>query len=204
MREGQSLIEVLIGVGVGALFIIGAAAAIAPALRTNQAVTQVQTKTELGDELIQNVKAWAAGNWNNVLALATGTANSYYLNTATSSFTVASGSQSVVVGSTTYLRSFYLSDVYRDINGKITTTISGNYYDPSTKQVTATVSSSTYTFFLTRNANSVFDQTSWAGGSGQNNPITLVGTSYYAGNSISVSATGSIQLSGTGGNSCVL
>lgn len=201
-RSGQSLVELMVGIALGALFIVGAATAIAPALQTNKQVVQVQTKTELANELLDNTRAWAAGNWNNVLSLATGTSNLYYLNITTSSFTVATGSQSVAVGSTTYTRSFYLSDVYRDGNGNVTTTAAGNSYDPSTKQVTVAVGSSTYTFYLTRNVNNGFSQTSWAGSPGQSSALTLATTSYWAVINTAVTAMGSIQLTVPSGGSC--
>jgi hypothetical protein len=207
-RHGQSLVEILIGAALGVLLIAAGAALIAPALRTNTAVNQVQTRTELAKELSDNVKAWAAGNWNNLLSLATGTANTYSLNTTSSPFTVA-GVSTTTVASTTYLRYFYLNDVYRDVNGNVTSTASGNYYDPSTKQITvvigiasSTTPSSTYPFYLTRNTSNVFNQTSWAGGSGQNNPVTLVGTSYAAATSVSITATGSLQLAMPTGGTC--
>ena len=94
--------EVLVGIALGALLIIGAVAVIAPALRGNQRVAQVQTETQLAYQLSQNVQAWAAGNWNNILALATGTSNAYYLNASSSPFIVAGNSTTSGGGSATF------------------------------------------------------------------------------------------------------
>lgn len=456
--RGQSLVELLVGIAIGVIFIAGAATIIAPSLNINKQTTIVQTKTELATELAGNIKAWAAGNWNNVLSLATGTGNSYYLSTATSSFVVVaatttiintggsspgtisiisaaptstnpqegygttftqsfttlpqagdliavamtqtnggsgmigvtsitdnqgngnyilaasstdgiggtyiyyaknigtpSGTFTVTVtmsagaymdigiydirgadpsnpvpavnttstkgsgtnvltgtlspgtnaayigiltsdnesfggitpastwterwrelsasigtmddldlitsankavqwtvspsvsyvamltafnaqsittsesstfssgtttqsvgefinsGSTTYNRYFYVSDVYRDSNGNVTTTASGNNDDPSTKLVTVVVQASstpvtpafTTSFYITRNGSNNFTQASWAGSSGQNNPVTVAGTNFYADSDITITATGSIQLT-AGGSSCTL
>ena len=451
-RRAQSIAEVLIGVGIAAILIVGAIGIITPALRTSSSVEGVQAETETANEFSSNIRAWAAGNWNNILGLATGTANTYYLNTATSSVTVPgqgsgtttvstatitnvqnastsaefvnssfstdsaqftssttsgnaiivdlqvdigggtptiscsdpndvtstyvlaamspslsneasailyslnivggpqptvtcafspsakyiamaiheysgivlsgaldatstnsasnktafttgtsttaanselifgtfadatngsgdtytpgsgftkridqgtqtglvdedevwvgagavsasmtdavtrgyvaamatfepqttvtyspasapTGTQSIAIGSTTFTRYFYVNDVYRDANGNVTTTASGNNYDPSTKLVTVAVAPSStnpgtpgalsFSFYLTRGTNDGFTQTSWTGGSGHNGPFTFVGTTFAASNNITISATGSIQLS-SGGNSCVL
>jgi len=200
--KGQSLAEVLIGVGLGALFIMGSAAIIAPSLKTNTQVTQVQTSAALVKELSDNVRAWAAGNWNNVLSVSTGSANIYYLNTSNSPFVAlgTSTAESVIVGSTTYTRYFYVSDMYRDSSGYATSTASGNNYDPSTKQITvvASVASATstpisYTMYLTRNANSLFSQTSWSGGSGQNSAVTFVSNQYATSTNVSI-VSGQITL----------
>jgi hypothetical protein len=213
--KGQSIIELIIGIAIGAIFIVGSATVIAPSLQINKQTTIVQTKTELASELMNNVKAWAGGNWNNVLALATGTANTYYLNTAVSPFVASSSVESLGeltgTASLTYTRYFYLSDVYRDGNGNVTTTAVGNYYDPSTKLVTVVVQASSSPItsplilneYLTRNGSSNFTQTSWVGGAGQNNPVTIPSSTFAASADITITASGSIQLSG-GSASCVL
>lgn len=123
----------------------------------------------------------------------------------------STSTESVSIGGITYTRYFYLSDVYRDAGGNATTTAAGNNYDPSTKLVTIVATASTTpagtpfvtSFYLTRNQDNVFDQTSWAGGSGQTSPITVAKTDYAEETNVSVDATGSIQLS-IGNGSCVL
>lgn len=210
--RGQSLVEVLVGLAIGAIFMVGAAAVVAPALQITKQTTLIQTKAELANEDVSNIRAWAAGNWNNVLALATGTANTYYLQTATSSFIAAATTgESLSVGLSNYIRYFYLSDVFRDANGNVTSTASAATYDPSTKLITVVVNASssqasattTISFYLTRNMSNTFNQTSWIGGSGQAVPVTSVGTNYASSSNISITASGTIQLA-SGGNSCTL
>jgi hypothetical protein len=119
--------------------------------------------------------------------------------------------QAINVGTTTYYRYFSVNDVYRDSNGNVTTTVSGNtYYDPSTKKITVAVdvASSTlpqeaYTFYLTRNANDALNQTNWAGGAATTTDVTFITNQYSELSDITVSATGSLQLS-AGGGSCFL
>src|SRR5258708_35967491 len=163
-RQGQSLLEVLIGLGLGALFIIAGAGLIAPALQTNKQVKQVQANTQLANELVENIKAWSVGHWDTLLTLATGSTNTYYLNTTSSPFSIPGTSppptstESVSFVGTTFTRYFYLSDVYRDSSGYVTSTASGNAHDPSTKKAkglvqkaSSSTSAPTFLFYLTRN-----------------------------------------------------
>jgi hypothetical protein len=88
-RGGQSLAELLIGMALGAIFIIGAVTIIAPSLKGDQRVFQIQSESSLANELLSNVKVWGEGNWNSVLGAATGTSNTYYINASSSPFTLA-------------------------------------------------------------------------------------------------------------------
>jgi Tfp pilus assembly protein PilV len=208
------MIEILIGIALGTVLILSAGSLIAPSLRTNTKVNQVQTQTQLAKELADNVREWAAGNWNNIFSLATGTASGYYLNATTSPFTAVATSgfnvESVVAATTTYRRYFYLSDLYRTSGGNVTTTITGNNYDPSSKLVTIVVSASssnalgttTVNIYLTRNLSNAISQSSWAGSSGQTNPVTLIGTTYATSSNVVINA-GAIQLAPSAG-SCVM
>jgi type II secretory pathway pseudopilin PulG len=104
MREknnGQSLVEVLIAVAIGAILITGGVMLIVPALQSNSQATKVQAASLLGKQLLDNVRVWSEGNWNNVLALSTGTSYAYYMNTSISPFTVATGTESIVVVTST-------------------------------------------------------------------------------------------------------
>jgi type II secretory pathway pseudopilin PulG len=208
-RNGQSLIEVLVGTALAAIFIVGAAVLIAPALNINKSTTQIQNQTELAGELMGNVRAWANGNWNTMLSIATGTTNSYYLNTSSSPFSAASGTESVAVSGVVFTRYFYVTDVYRDTNGNVTSTVSANFYDPSTKQVNVAIglasstSPSIYVFYVTRNVNNAFGQSSWSGTSGQTNPVSIIDNNYAASSNVTIDMYGDIKLS-AGGSGCVL
>jgi N-acetylneuraminic acid mutarotase len=135
---GQSLVEILIAAGIGMLLVIAAVSIIAPALKTNTAAMQAQIVAALSKELSDNIRSWAQGNWNSVLALATSSANHYYLNTSVSPFAAVYGDEVVTVGSLTYKRYFSVDDMYRDSAGMATTTAAGNAIDPSTKKITLT------------------------------------------------------------------
>ena len=200
-RSGQSLVEVLIAVAIGAILITAAIALIVPSLSSNMQAAKVQVASSLGKELIDNVRVWSEGNWSNLLALATGSAKTYFLNTGSSPYTTSSvGSiQSVTVGTTTYRRYFYLSDVYRDILGNITST---GAYDPSTKQVTVGYSwlggpaTNTMSIFIVRAMNNIVAQDDWSGGSGQSGPETSSNNQFASSTNIDyTTTTGSIYVS---------
>jgi hypothetical protein len=144
-----------------------------------------------------------------MLSIATGTTNSYYLNTSSSPFSAASGTESVAVSGVVFTRYFYVTDVYRDTNGNVTSTVSANFYDPSTKQVNVAIglasstSPSIYVFYVTRNVNNAFGQSSWSGTSGQTNPVSIIDNNYAASSNVTIDMYGDIKLS-AGGSGCVL
>ena len=199
---GQSLIEILIAIGIGAILFVGAASLISPGLQTNRQVKLVQTGAAFGWELFDNVRVWS-GNWNNVLSLATGTASVYYLNTSSSPFTAISGTQSLAIGTTTYNRYFYLSDVYRDVNGNVTSTVSGNSYDPSTKKITVGYSwlgtaTTTITAYLTRNQTFIYEQNDWSGGPNWNGPATTTNNQFSTSTNMTYSTPGVVYATASG------
>ncbi len=212
-KKGQSLVEVLVAIAVGALLVIAAAGMIAPALRENKQAGKVQTAAALGKELGDNVRVLADRDWHSIANLATTSATNYYIVASSSPFTAATGTESVTVSTTTYSRYFHLDDVARDSNGNVVTSTSGGSNDPSTKKVTVGYSwpqgaTTTYSFYLTRYRNNVYDQTDWSGGSGQSGPTTSTNSQFSTSTSniVYASTTGSILLalgSGGGGSTSI-
>ena len=199
--KGQSLVEVLLAVAIGAILITAGVALIVPALQSNTQASKIQVASSLGKELLDNVRVWSEGNWNNVLSLATGTLNTYYLNASSSPFTAAGPGlvQSLVVGTSTYYRSFYLGDVQRDSGGNVVT--SGGTYDPSTKQITVVYgwpggTTSTMSTYVVRGKNTVFSQSDWSGGPNSSGPVTSTNNQFASSSNIDYStSTGVIYVS---------
>lgn len=166
-EKGQSLMDILVGTAIGVILIFAAVSAIAPALKTGTQAASTQTAAWLASGLLDNVKAWTDADWHNILGVATGTTNKYFLITSSSPYVATSGIESIMVSSTVYSRYFYVSDVFRVSSGSITT--SGGSYDPSTKQVTVVSgwtagTTSTVSEYLTRNRENVYNQTDWTSG----------------------------------------
>ncbi|HVO28606.1 MAG TPA: prepilin-type N-terminal cleavage/methylation domain-containing protein, partial [Candidatus Paceibacterota bacterium] len=126
-RSGQSLVEVLVGIAIAAIFIIGAAAVVAPSLQENKQTSQLQMKAELADELMGNVRSWAGGNWNSVLSLATGTANPYYLNTNVSPFTPSATSTAGTTTSTAAIALVQSASSSADYSSSAYSTVSATF-----------------------------------------------------------------------------
>jgi type II secretory pathway pseudopilin PulG len=177
-REGQSLIEILVAVGVGVILVVGAIATLSPSINTHANALRVQAASGLAKELLENVRAAGEGNWHTLDALATSSSNKYYLIASTSPFTATSGMERVLLATTSFTRYFYLDDVYRNVSGKIDA--AGTTLDPSTKKITVTYGwgsgTTSVISYLTRALGSVWTQTDWSAGSGQDGPITATGT----------------------------
>ncbi|MEY4731198.1 MAG: hypothetical protein RL681_144 [Candidatus Parcubacteria bacterium] len=198
IRRGQSLVEVLIAIAVGIIMVIGAITAIVPALRNQGGTVRLQVAVGLGKELMDTTRVFAESDWHNISALSTSSASHYYLNSTSSPFSVRAGDESVVVGTTTYVRYFSVDEVWRDSNGMIVS--SGGTLDPSTRKVTVAYSwigrptSSMVTYF-TRSRSYSYVQTDWSGGSGQEGPLTTVNNKYASSTGIDAMTTpGSMQI----------
>ena len=196
-KKGQSLIELLLGIAVGVIMVIGAIAVIVPSLKSNTDAGRVQAATALAKELLENVRAWSEGDWHNIANLNAGSANHYYVNAASSPFVSVAGDQSISLGGIAYTRYFYVDAVGR-AGGKILS--SGGVNDPSTKKVTASVSwagggPTTLVSYLTRSRNNVLRQTDWSGGGGQDGPITSMNNKFSSAQSVDfISTPGSIVI----------
>lgn len=202
-RKGQSLVEVLIALLVGAIMIGAGATIIASVLRSNTHTLRTQVGAGLAKELLENVSVWADSDWNNILALATTSENRYYLTTSTSPFTAVSGTESVQVGTTTYTRYFYMDEVNRNntSSGEDMIVTSGGANDPSTKKVTVIYrwpqsATNTLATYLTRARTSfVFSQTDWFGGPGQDVPVTSTDSRFSTSTNLyHATTTGSILI----------
>lgn len=94
-RRGQSLVEVLIAVAIGAILIIGGLALLAPVLRSGTQATRNQLGTALGRELMDNVRAVSEKDWHLIYNLSKTSSTRYFLVPGTSTQTVATGTESV-------------------------------------------------------------------------------------------------------------
>lgn len=196
-NSGQSLVEILVALAVGIIFVLGTIIAVQMSLKTGKDSEKIQTSAMFARELMDNVKIFAESDWHNISNLATTSANKYYLNTSNSPFTVVSGEESISVGTTTYSRYFYVDDVYRDGSGQITQ--SGGTLDPSTKKITIVYKwiggNDKYLItYLTRFKNMIFNQTDWSGGGGQDGPITSTNEKFSTSSNILFDSKGKIYL----------
>lgn len=218
-RAGQSLIEVLVGIVIGAVMVGAVAAIISPVLQLDTQTTRAQVASALGKELMDNVTVWAEANWHNIDTLATSSLYTYYLSTSTPTFTSSTGIEAVTVGSTTYGRYFFLEDVWREadcafnpddtciiVESSTSTNglpVNSVAIDPSMRKVTVVYiwppasSTNSIVGYLARSKNNFYLQTNWAGGSGFSGPTTNIVDRFSASVNVNVTtSTGSIILNG--------
>lgn len=168
-NSGQSLVELLVTIGLLAILF--------PALLTGFVVTRngraqqsqrLQATTYL-KEAQEALRIVRANGWTN---LANGT---YHPVLSGSTWVLSQGEETI---ETNLTRQIVISDVYRDINGNVVT--NGGVIDPSTKQITISVSwltplpsSVTATSYLTRHTSQAHIETTVADFTpGQSNPTT--------------------------------
>jgi len=215
-KRGQSLIEIIVAISIGAILIGGATAIIVPILRSNLETRNVQIATSLAQEYLDNVQAIAESNWHLIYTppSSKGPSSQFYLRATSTTYETLSGTTSTVVEGRTFTRYFSIENVNRTSCGvgNATTTATttcnmepGDSYiaeDPSTQKITATVSwpegrSISRSQYLTRSRNKVFVQTDWSGGPSPEPevPITAENNQFATSSNINyASTTGSIKI----------
>ena len=201
--RGQSLIELLVAIGVGVILVIAAVGSIVPALLLNRETTPMQTGTALGMELMNRVRVWSERDWHSVLAIATGSVNIYTITSSTSPFgavgVTSTAGEVLTIGTSTYHRYFYLGDVYRTTN-LTGSDGAGGAYDPSTKLVTVVYqlpsgATSSLMEYITRHGGNMYRQADWSGGPSANGPVTTTNNQFATSVNISyTTTTGSIYV----------
>jgi len=201
-RSGQSLIEILIAVAVGAILIGGVLTVISPSLRINTDARRTQIGAGIAKELAEGVRVLSESGWHSIADLAITSLNPHYLITSSSPFTATSGIEVVMVGTSTFNRYFYIDDVKRNLSGDIVE--GGSISDPSTKKLTVVYSwevgdPRSNSSYISRSRNYALIQDDWGGGPGQVGPISTTGTNSLFGTSTDIdysTSTGSIRIQG--------
>lgn len=195
-KAGQSLVEIIIALGIGAILIGFSTGILVLILKSNLQGGRTTSATELANQLLTDVSVVARNDWHAITNLTTGSSTVYYVTTSTP-FAVATGTQVITLEGVAYTRSFYVDTVARDSGGSIVT--SGGTTDPSTEKTTATVTwgnseSITTSAYMTRSRNEAFTQNNWSGGSGSEGPVTGPTSGYATSTNIDISTTGSIRV----------
>lgn len=180
---------------IGVILLVGGVSAIVPILKISSNVARIQTASSLGKELLENARVLAASNWHTLDSLSTSFANRYYVNASISPFTFATGTESIIVSTTTYTRFFYLDDVYRNLASPFEPGVAGGDYDPSTKKITVVYTwppnaSNTIVSYLTRVGDDVLFVNDWTGGGNQAGPLTVTSTNSSFATSSNIDYTG--------------
>lgn len=216
-KSGQYLIEVIIGVTIGAILIGAGITAIVPILKNNLETKNVQIASPLVQEYLEKIQNLADSDWFNIYdpPASKGESSQFYLISTGSTYEVASGATSTIVEGLVFNRHFSIENVNREFCGAGDITEEGSVLceggpgsigiidDPSTQKITVTVSWNneegliSRSRYITRSRNRSFTQTNWLGGYGQEGPITEENDKFATSTGVNYSASiGSITIEG--------
>ncbi len=176
-EAGQSLIEILIGVAIGAILIGGAAATITLTLRSNVQNKNIQIASSFSQAMLDQVSVYADADWHNIDVLSgIVPGNPYHLIASGSGFERKDGSKSDATEGIVFSTSFKVESVNRNQEtDAIESSSASTYEDPSTKKIISATTWSengqtadvTVNRYITRSRNLIFQQTNWKDGEGQ-------------------------------------
>ena len=95
-RSGQSLIEVIVGLAIGAILMGASAFAIAGMIQTNNTSQKWRSATALAQGLLTNTRAYGTANWQNLYGLSKGSGSDYFLNASGTTYNVVLGKEGVL------------------------------------------------------------------------------------------------------------
>ena len=201
-RGGQSLVEVLISIGMAAILLGSSVYIGRSVLRSNSDVKKTQAATNLAQELMDNARVYADANWSTFYNTSKGSANHYNIDSSGSTYVLASGDDVVTQNSVQFTRYFYAENVYRDSSSDAVSD-SGGVLDTSTQKVTVKVfwegkEGISISEYIARYRSYVFLQTDWSGGANQSlvNSLSSVGNLYSSASSVATGTAGQIKLDG--------
>jgi hypothetical protein len=169
-RRGQSLIELVIAITIGVLFITAGIGVITLSLRIDFQNKFSQTAGELTQEVIERVSTFANADWHNIDLAPRQTP--LHLTENAGFFSLGTASTTVVIDDLTYETSFVIETVCRDNQDSFVSCPAGTE-DPTTLAIHAATSwqqsgETSYlrlTHYLTRNRDRVWLQSDWSTGS---------------------------------------
>lgn len=170
-RLGQSLVELLIGMGLAVTVMITAAALLQFLLRMSAQDPVAQTGAFLGHQTMRAVTAIAEGSWPAIASASQGGA--YHLEPSANGFMLTlntPGTAVTTINAVPYTVAITIHPVNRAVTNEISAV---GVDDPSTKKIITTISwtqggsshSNMVESYVARTRNEVLWQTDWVGGS---------------------------------------
>lgn len=95
------MVEVVIGLAIGAILMGTAAFAVTTMLRTTLTSEKSQFASRFAQSLSDNVRSYAGGNWDSVYGLTKATSSHYFLNASGTTFFVVQGEEGMLDGDVT-------------------------------------------------------------------------------------------------------
>lgn len=94
-QEGQSLMEIIIGLGIGAILIGTASFGIAFTLRSTTANQSLAGASQLTQGVLDNVQSFSNANWQNIYNLGKTSSNQYFLVASGTAFLAVRGDEGI-------------------------------------------------------------------------------------------------------------
>lgn len=195
--RGALLLELLIVISLLAVILSIGSQAVFVSMQSGRISGDRDVGMGLAGEALEAVRSVSDEKWQNIYGVTKG-ANYYATSTATAGkWTLASGSEGIVVNGITYTRVVVISDVSRDDATRQIVTSGGND-DPATQKATVTVSwpnadPVTMSEYFFRWKNKVCAQSGWAT-AGSGNGVRACGTTDYDTIDSTATTTGGLQL----------
>lgn len=180
--RGSLLLELLIVISILAIILSIGAQSISLSLRSGKVSGERDVATSLASEALESIRGATEEKWQNLYNLTKASQN-YYATTSSNKWVISSGTETIPVNLASYTRYFTVNNVSRDPATRlIETAYNAAHDDPSTQQVTVTVSwvgglPVTVNEYFFRWKNKVCNQTSWSS-SGSSGVKTCPDTTY--------------------------
>ncbi|OGY59765.1 MAG: hypothetical protein A3B23_03595 [Candidatus Colwellbacteria bacterium RIFCSPLOWO2_01_FULL_48_10] len=161
-RSGQSLMEVLISIAIGALILGSSVVAVTLTLRSSLQSRSTRSASLLLQEMMDNARSIAEGDWRQIYDLdPKGSAGQYKL---APTLAIESGSEDITINGTAYTRFFTVENVARNAAGEIQ---AAGTDDPSTQKITGHITWTgnqglTAAEYLTRFDNRAYRVSDWS------------------------------------------
>ncbi len=174
--KGQSLIEILIAIGISSLLVGSVVSTYVVSLSSNANARLQAVGGQLGQETFDNTKAVSEANWHSIYDTSKG--SDYYLSLSGQTFGLVLGTEDIPIDNVSYTRSLVIENVQRGAGGDIVTV--GGTDDPSTQKITVTVSwpsprggtaMTKMSGYVSRNKNVSLKLTNWESGPGVEGPF---------------------------------
>ncbi|MCX6756709.1 MAG: hypothetical protein NTW35_00940 [Candidatus Nomurabacteria bacterium] len=180
--KGSLLLELLIVISILAVILAIGAQSISLSLRSGKISGERDVATSLASEALESVRGATEEKWQNLYTLTKASQN-YYATTSSNKWIISSGTETISINNAIYTRYFTVNNVSRDLSTRlIETSYNSLHDDPSTQQVTVTVSwvggvPVVVNEYFFRWKNKVCNQTSWSS-SGSSGVKTCPDTTY--------------------------
>lgn len=200
-NKGQSLVELLVAVGIGTILIGGSAGLMGVSLKSYAGIKKHLQAKILIRQSAEVIQSLTRSNWHNIYDLTKG--DDYKISLSGNFWTISAGQETGTSNNVLYKRYFQTYNVNRDGSGNIADTGDD---DPSTQKITVILeygnnytSSSSISFYFTRSDNNaVFHQTDWTGGKAITGPTPNPSNKYDTSTNIATSTAGQLTLVDTG------